>query len=287
MHAGHLKIMDALKEKAAQIKGQSVVVTLWPHPRTVLMPGKEIKLLNTLEEKQELVEKAGIDHFVVIPFDVNLSKLSAHDFIKNILLEKIGMASLVVGYDNHFGHNKEGDFEAISKISSEYGFDVLRLEAHFDNSERVSSTAIRVLLEFGDVEEASRLLGYYYKLTGEVVKGKMLGQSIGFPTANIEPPSYKMVPRVGVYAVNVNVDDHVFCGMLNIGFRPTVEKLALYKTIEVHLIDFEGDLYGKKITLNFVKRLRDEMKFNNLEELINQLNKDKKESLKILKEINK
>jgi riboflavin kinase / FMN adenylyltransferase len=282
MHIGHSHIMDALKQKAKKIKGETVVVTLWPHPRTVLFPGSDIKLLNTIEEKQALLENAGIDHFVVIPFDVNLSKLSARDFINEILVKKIGLKCLMVGFDNHFGHNKEGNFDVISKVASELSFEVVHLDAYFEGPERVSSTAIRVFLELGEVDNAARLLGYSYKLTGTVVKGKMLGQSIGFPTANIEPASFKMLPRVGVYAVAVDVDKGHYMGMLNIGFRPTVEKLTLHKTIEVHIIDFESDLYGKKITVNFAKRLRDEMKFRSIEELKSQLETDKRDAVEIL-----
>lgn len=284
MHIGHTHIMDALKSKAYKMKGESVVVTLWPHPRTVLYPGKEIKLLNTLEEKQMLIEKTGIDHFIVILFDIDFSKLSAFDFINDILIKKIGMHCLMVGFDNHFGHNKEGDFDIINDIASKLGFEVMHLDAHFEGTERVSSTAIRVFLELGEVDNAARLLGYSYKLTGEVVKGKMLGQSIGFPTANIESAPYKMIPRIGVYAVLVNAEGSQYKGMLNIGFRPTIEKFALHKTIEVHIIDYTGDLYGKKITVTFAKRLRDEMKFASIDELKMQLENDKKNSVEVLKD---
>jgi len=282
MHIGHAQIMKALKQKAKKIKGESVVVTLWPHPRTILFPGKDIKLLNTLEEKQAIIEKAGIDHLVVIPFDINFSKLLAQNFVKDILIEKMGLRCLVVGFDNHFGHNKEGNFNVLSKIASDLGFEVIHLDAYFEGAERVSSTGIRVFLELGEVDNAARLLGYSYKLTGEVVKGKMLGQSIGFPTANIEPAAFKMLPRVGVYAVAVDVEEGRFMGMLNIGFRPTVEKLALHKTIEVHIIDYESDLYGKKITVTFAKRLRDEMKFRSIDELKTQLETDKINAVEVL-----
>ncbi len=283
MHIGHARIMDAIKRKAKKIKGESVVITLWPHPRIVLFPGKDIKLLNTLEEKQTLVEKAGIDHFVVIPFDSNFSKLSAYDFVKDILIEKIGLRCLMVGFDNHFGHNKEGDFNTLNNIASELKFEIVHLDAYFEGVERVSSTGIRVFLELGEVDNAAKLLGYSYKLTGKVVKGKMLGQSIGFPTANIEPVLFKMLPRIGVYAVTVDVEEGRFMGMLNIGFRPTVEKLALHKTIEVHIIDYENDLYGKKITVTFAKRLRDEMKFKSIDELKMQLETDKINAVDVLK----
>ena len=283
MHIGHAQIMDELKRKAKKIKGESVVVTLWPHPRTVLFPGKDIKLLNTLEEKQILVEKAGIDHFVVIPFDFNFSKLSAYDFVNDILIKKIGLRCLMVGFDNHFGHNKEGDFNALNNIASDLGFEIIHLDAFFEGVERVSSTGIRVFLELGEVDSAAKLLGYSYRLTGKVVKGKMLGQSIGFPTANIEPESLKMLPRIGVYAVTVDVEEGRFMGMLNIGFRPTIEKLALHKTIEVHIIDYESDLYGKKITVTFAKRLRDEMKFRSIDELKMALENDKINTVEVLK----
>jgi riboflavin kinase / FMN adenylyltransferase len=279
VHKGHAKIIEALKKQAQNLNGDSVVMTLWPHPREVLFKGKEIKLLNTLEEKYSLMHQMGVDHFVVIPFDQAFSNLSAFDFIKEILVEKIGICCLVVGYDNHFGKNKEGDLSVIKKAASVLNFNVEHVPALFEDENRVSSTSIRVFLELGDIEKASKYLGYSYSLTGKVVKGKMLGKTIGFPTANIEASPIKIIPRTGVYAVTVNVGNDQFNGMLNIGFRPTVEKVLLHKSIEVHLIGFEGNLYDKEITITFAKRLRDEIKFGGLTELKSQIEIDKQATL--------
>lgn len=283
MHKGHAQIIQAMKNKARQIKGETVVVTLWPHPRTVLQPNNEVKLLNTLEEKQGLIEQAGIDHFIVITFDSNFSKLSANDFIKNILIDKIGMHCLVVGFDNHFGHNKEGNYDVIKEIALKFEFEIIHLPAYFEGPERVSSTSVRLLLELGEVDKAANLLGYYYELSGKVVKGNMIGRTIGFPTANIEPDALKMVPRVGVYAVLVDVKGINYKGMLNVGFRPTIEKYPLHKTIEVYIIGFNGDLYEKEISVTFVKRLRDEVKFAGIDKLKAQLEIDKLNTIDVLK----
>jgi riboflavin kinase/FMN adenylyltransferase len=265
------------------IGGESLVVTLWPHPRVVLYPGKEIKLLNTLEEKIALLEKAGINHLVVIPFNIEFAKLSAQQFISNILIDQIGMGTMVLGFDNHFGHNKEGDYKVVKEIADQLNFEIVHPPAVFEAGEKISSTSIRVFLELGDVEKASKFLGYQYSLTGNVVIGRKLGRTIGFPTANIEPDIIKMLPRTGVYAVWGFAGDEKYMGMMNIGFRPTVEKSSLHKTLEVHLINFEGDLYGKEITVTFANRLRDEVKFSGIEELKAQLNKDKAQTIELLK----
>jgi len=285
VHKGHLQIIQTLKDKAKEIKGESVLVTLWPHPRMILYPDKELKLLVTFEEKLLLLEQLNIDHLVIIPFDKEIARITAQEFIR-FLVEKIGMRYLVIGFDNHFGHNKEGNFNTIAETASQLKFKIIHLPAVFEESEKISSTNIRVNLELGDVEKTAQLLGYNYSITGKVVKGSMLGRTIGFPTANIEPSPVKMLPRVGVYAVMVNVEDKKYMGMLNIGFRPTVEKILLHKTIEVYIINFKGDLYDKEITVTFAKRLRDEVKFSGIDELKIQLEKDKEESIQILKGYN-
>jgi len=282
VHKGHKQILDILKSKASQIGGESIVFTLWPHPRVVLYPGKEIKLLNTFEEKKVLLEQSGIDHLAIIPFSKEFAQLSARQFISNILIDEIGMKTLVIGFDNHFGHNKEGDYHLVKEIASQLNFEIIHPPAVIEENEKISSTNIRVLLELGDVQKAANFLGYNYSLTGKVVLGRKLGRTIGFPTANLEPDKLKMIPRVGVYAVVVNVDDQNFMGMMNIGFRPTIEKTNLIKTIEVHLIKFDGDLYEKEITVTFANRLRDETKFSGIDELKAQLYKDKSETIRLL-----
>ncbi len=285
IHRGHSHIINTLKAKAKEIGGEAIIVTLWPHPRTVLFSQKEIKLLNTIEEKTELIEKAGIDHLVVIPFTKEISEMSADAFFHQIIIEKVGTKCLLIGFDNHFGKNKEGNYSAIKSEAAKMGCELIHPLPVFEGNERISSTEIRVLLELGEVEKAAKFLGYYYKLTGKVVKGRMLGRTLGFPTANIVPDEVKMVPRVGVYAVLVESENKIYQGMLNIGFRPTIEKEILHKTIEANLFNFEGNLYEKEITVNFVARLRDEVKFSGIEALINQLKIDKVNSLEKLRNL--
>jgi riboflavin kinase/FMN adenylyltransferase len=283
VHKGHKQILDILKNKASQTGGESVIVTLWPHPRVVLYPGKEIKLLNTLEEKKALLEQAGIDHLVVIPFSNEFAKLSAHQFISNVLIDAIGMQALVLGFDNHFGNNKEGDYSVVKEVADQLNFEIVHPPVVFEADEKVSSTSIRVFLELGEVEKAANFLGYPYSLSGKVVLGRKLGRTIGFPTANIEQDNLKMLPSVGVYAVVTTIGNKKYMGMMNIGFRPTLEKSLLHKTLEVHLINFDGDLYGKEITVTFANRLRDEIKFSGIEELKAQLNTDKAHTIELFK----
>ncbi len=284
VHRGHKYILSVLRTKAQLIEGEPVVITLWPHPRMVLYPEKQIKLLSTFEEKIHLLEKEGIQKVVVIDFDLNFSKIPAKEFIEMGLIKKLGMKSLVLGFDNHFGHNKEGKVDVVKEESQRLGFDVIKVNPVFEGEESISSTNIRLFLELGDIEIANTLLGYNYFVTGKVVEGDKLGRTINFPTANITVPEFKMLPRIGVYAVFVKIDGRLYKGMLNIGFRPTINQSIKTKTMEVHVIDFEGDLYNKDITLTFVSRIRDEVKFSGLDELKAQLELDKKRISKLLEE---
>ena len=282
VHNGHRHLLNVLKHKAFEHDGETVVLTLWPHPRMVLQPDKEIRLLNTLEEKTVLFEKEGIDHLVMLNFTNDVARMGAEDFVRNILLGRLGMKAWIIGFDNHFGKDRSGNYETIHALSTELGFSIEHPEASFQGPDRVSSTTIRVQLEMGDVEKAASLLGYQYTLTGLVIEGKRLGHTIGFPTANLQPAPLKMVPGIGVYAVWVDVGTKRFPGMLNIGFRPTFSSHTLYKSIEVHLIGYDGDLYNREITLTFVKKLRDERKFENIEKLSEQLEKDKQTVVTLL-----
>jgi len=276
VHKGHQKILDALKNKASELNGESVVLTLWPHPRMVLSPEKEITLLNTLEERTALLEKNGVDHMVELTFTHDVAQISAEDFVRNILVGRLGMKAWIVGFDNHFGKNRTGNYESTKKLANELGFSIDHPEAYFTGSERISSTNIRVLLEFGEVDKAAELLGYQYSITGKVIEGRKMGRELGFPTANLQPPVLKILPGIGVYAVWVDIGKKRYMGMLNIGFRPTISSQTLFKNIEVHIIDFEDDLYNREITLNFVKKIREERKFASIELLKKQLHKDKK-----------
>lgn len=274
VHLGHQQIIRRLRETAARTGGETVLLTFFPHPRMVLFPERAQLLLNTQEEKTALLEKAGIDHLVVHPFTREFSMLSSADFIQDILVGKLGTKTLVIGHDHHFGRNREGSFAHLKEFGPVYGFEVEEIPAREVEHTTVSSTKIRQALGQGDVETADALLGYRYMLSGMVVKGRQLGRSIDFPTANIRVDDpYKLVPADGVYAVYVNRLGQRFKGMLNIGMRPTID--GKERTIEVNILDFDADLYGENLTLEFVKRLRDEQKFSGLDALKEQLQKDR------------
>ena len=248
----------------------------------VLFPDHRQVLLNTLEEKTELLEKAGIDHLIVHPFTREFSMLSSKDFIEGVLVEKLGTKKLVIGYDHHFGKNREGSFEHLQRFGPVYGFEVEEIPAREIDHVGVSSTRIRNALQTGDVQTARAFLGYNYPLSGTVVKGRQLGRTIGFPTANLRVNDpYKLVPADGVYAVWVKRGNAVHKGMMSIGMNPTVD--GKERTIEVNLLDFDADLYGETLTLGFVQRLRDEEKFDGLEALKTQLAKDREMTLAVLK----
>jgi len=283
VHIGHRKILDRLQEVAERIDGETVLFTLYPHPRLVLTPDLDLKLLTSLEEKVELLEKAGLDHLIVYPFTQEFSRTSSLEFVRNILVNAIGAKKLVIGYDHHFGRNREGTFEHLKEFGPVYGFDVEEIPAQDIDHVKVSSTKIRQALLDGDVAKANSFLNSQFMITGFVVKGDRLGHQLGFPTANIELiDEHKLIPADGVYAVQAKRLDKVeiINGMCNIGVRPTVSGTA--KTIEVNLFDFDQDLYGEHMRLYFIDRIRDEIKFENLDALKNQLKEDEQRIRQIL-----
>jgi riboflavin kinase / FMN adenylyltransferase len=284
VHKGHREILECLKLKAIQHQGESVVITLWPHPRMILQPGtNNLKLLSTLEEKEHLLHDAGIDNLLILPFTMDFAALEPCDFIRQYLVEGIGVAHLVIGFDHHFGRNREGNYQKITECACKSGFTVEKLDAITTTHGVLSSTFIRTLLEEGRLDEANQALGYDYTLTGKVVGGSRLGRTIGYPTANIEPSeSWKLVPSVGVYAVDLMLGEEKLKGMLNIGFKPTVSSGESVRTIEVHIFDFDRDLYGKNLNLAFRKKMRNEKRFLNLEELKEQLVRDEQEARQVL-----
>ena len=284
VHLGHKKILSRVVEAAKDNDSESVVFTLWPHPRLVLNSNKgELKFLTTIDEKIELLEKTGIDHVVIYPFSQEFAKLTACNFIKQILVDSLNVKKLIVGYNHKFGKDQEGNFDNLSLCAKEYGFAIEKLDA-FENTEiKVSSTAIREAILNKNVMLANKLLGYQYFITGKVVGGSQVGRKIGFPTANIELyEDYKLIPANGVYAVWVHVNGAQYKGMLNIGVRPTIDGKNSRKSIEVHILDFDKNLYDKKITIRFVDRIRDEKMFENVNALTYQLKEDKKRILEIL-----
>ena len=284
VHKGHSKLLRRLQEKAKANDGESVVITLWPHPRLFL--GKDLdnlRLINTLDEKKILMEKAQIDHLVILPFNRELSQLSACEFTEQILVDKLHIQSLLIGYDHHFGRERKGGYDDLKSCSFQYNFELERIDAELVNGVKISSTKIREILLKGNIHIANEYLGYQYFIKGYVVGGNRIGQKIGYPTANIEVrESYKLIPCDGVYAVLVNIEGKTKKGMLNIGYRPTFDKYGSRKSIEVHLFNFEEDIYHKEIYIHFVKRIREEKKFDGVEELVNQLEKDKKAAKHIL-----
>ncbi|WP_320020000.1 bifunctional riboflavin kinase/FAD synthetase [Labilibaculum manganireducens] len=284
VHLGHRKVIRRLQELAQKVKGETVIFTFYPHPRLVLnTEDNGLRLINTLEEKKVLLEAAGIDHLVVYPFTKEFSKLTYIEFVEKILVKQLGMKYLVVGYDHRFGHNREGKYEDLKVFADQLNFKIERQDVLNMDAINVSSTKIRNAIADGDIQMANKYLGYRFFIKGDVVNGKKLGHTIGFPTANIDPQeSYKLVPKDGVYAVKVDVDDKRYLGMLNIGVRPTVNNQLDNRSIEVHILDFNQDIYFKNITIHFYQRIRNEQFFTSLDELKAQLAKDKLEVISLL-----
>ena len=283
VHLGHRQILSRLQQIAQQSDGESVVITFWPHPRLVLYPdnGDHLQLLNTFEEKAALLAQTGIDHLIRIPFTKEFSQLSSEEFIHKILIDKIQTKKLVIGYDHKFGRNREGSFEYLKTNAPQYGFELEEIPRQDIDEVGVSSTAIRKALLEGKVEISNQYLTYPYALTGEVVSGDKMGRTIGFPTANISVSEvHKLIPANGVYAINALINNHSYQGMLNIGYRPTVNGTT--KTIEANFFDLDKDLYGQIVTIQFIKKIRDEVKFSDMEALKSQLTKDKKLAIDIL-----
>jgi riboflavin kinase/FMN adenylyltransferase len=277
VHLGHRKVIRRLQELAHKVNGETVIFTFYPHPRLVLSEENNgLRLINTLEEKKVLLEAAGIDHLVIYPFTKEFSKLSYVEFVEQILVKQLGMKYLVVGYDHRFGHNREGKYEDLKIFADQLNFKIERQDVLNMDAINVSSTKIRKAIGEGDIRTANKYLGYRFFIKGDVVDGKKLGHKIGFPTANIDPQeSYKLVPRDGVYAVTVDVDDKRYLGMLNIGVRPTVNNQLDNRSIEVHILDFDQDIYYKNITIHFYQRIRNEQFFASIDELKKQLIKDR------------
>lgn len=279
VHKGHQKILKRIIDIAKSRNGESILITFYPHPRFVLQPGnKDLKLLNTLDEKIRLLENFGLDNLVVAPFSKGFSQMPALAYIKDFLVENFHPNTIVIGYDHHFGINRSGDIALLKEYQKIFQFQVEQISKETIEDIAISSTKIRKALLAGDIETGAQLLGHPYQLSGYVIKGEQIGRTIGFPTANIQlTVNYKLIPKTGVFAVLINVQGKAYKGMLNIGFRPTVEGNS--KTIEVNIFDFNKDIYGEEISITLVKRLRDEKKFKNLEALKKQITSDKKEAL--------
>jgi riboflavin kinase/FMN adenylyltransferase len=284
VHQGHREVISELKRISSVSGGDSVVFTFEPHPRIVIAPQEDsLRLLCTKDEKINLIGKIGVDHLVIYPFTKEFSKLSYTEFVTDILVGRMNISSLVVGYDHRFGQGRKGDYSSLESLSRSLNFKVEQLSQLLVDNKVVSSTKIRLALDEGDITRANHFLGYRYTLTGKVIEGKQLGRKLGFPTANIETfDRHKLVPSDGVYAVLVETGGKTYKGMLNIGVRPTVNYNADHKSIEVHIFDFDADIYNTDITLLFVEKIRNEQKFSDIVELQQQLIKDRVLALNIL-----
>ena len=283
VHLGHREVIAELKRIAHNTGGESVVFTFFPHPRMVVTPNEDtIRLLTTQEEKCLLLEELMLDHLVIYPFTREFASLAYTEFVKNILVDQMHICKLVTGYDHKFGHDRQGDFHALKILGDFHGFEVEQLDPLLVENVAVSSTKIRQALETGDVQKACHYLGYPYLLKGKVVEGRRLGREIGFPTANILPDDqHKLIPTDGVYAVLVNVGGVQYKGMLNVGSRPTVNTNVDHRSIEVHILDFSADIYQCDISVSFVERIRNEVKFGSIDQLKEQLILDKTRTLSI------
>jgi riboflavin kinase/FMN adenylyltransferase len=278
VHIGHKKILERITENTENGKYESLVLTFFPHPRMVLQEKSEIRLLNTIGEKIKLLEATGIENLIVHPFNESFSRLTAEEFVRTILVEKFQIQKIIIGHDHRFGRNRTANIDDLIAFGIEYGFEVEQISAEEIQDVSVSSTKIRKALNEGNMALANEYLGYNYFLNGTIVKGKQLGRTIGFPTANINiEEDYKLIPKIGVYVVKATINDESLFGMMNIGFNPTVD--GEKQTIEVHLFNFDKDIYDQNIEVSLLHYIRDEQKFSSIDALKAQLHQDKMDSL--------
>lgn len=281
VHIGHKKIIEKLLHNAEISNCESLILTFFPHPRMVLQEKSEIRLLNTLEEKTQLLQKTGLDNLIIHPFDEAFSRLTAEEFVLEILVKKFNIHKIIIGHDHRFGRNRTADINDLIIFGAQYGFEVEQISAQEIDEVSVSSTKIRNALHDGQIKLANQYLGYDYFLSGTVVEGKKLGRTIGYPTANIKiSEDYKLLPKIGVYAVKTTLFGKTVFGMMNVGNNPTVGGTQL--SIEVNFFDFEGDLYGQDLEIAIVEFLRDEQKFGSLDLLKAQLAEDKIKAINII-----
>ena len=281
VHIGHRKILERLINDAKKTGLRATVLTFFPHPRMVLQKDTEIRLLNTIQEKIKILEFIGLDYLIIHPFTLEFSRLSSTEFVRDILVNELKVKKIIIGYDHRFGRNRNANIQDLSAFGNTLNFEVEEIPAQEIDDVSVSSTKIRNALIEGDIKTANEYLGYNYMLTGDVKKGKGLGRQLNFPTANLFiAEEYKLIPKNGVYVVKSILNDKLYYGMMNIGFNPTVNGSS--KSIEIHFFDFKADLYEQNIQVDILERIRDEHKFNSLEELKAQLLKDKETSISII-----
>jgi riboflavin kinase/FMN adenylyltransferase len=283
VHKGHQKILKKLNSEANKAKLKSIVLTFFPHPRIVLNPRSNLKLINTIKERSELLEKSGIDFLITHPFDKTFSELSPEKFVKNILVDKLKIKKILIGYDHKFGKNRTAGIEDLKKFGLKYDFDVIEISAKEQNKVTISSTKIRKSIENGDFNKAKSFLGYHFNIEGLVIKGNAIGRTIGFPTANLDvSEDYKLIPKRGVYLIFSLIENKKVFGMMNIGIKPTLNNDR--ETIEVNFFDWEKDLYKKLIKVYVLDFIRDEQKFTSLIKLEEQIKLDKKTCLRLIDE---
>lgn len=281
IHLGHQALVKAVAEKAKEIGGRNLVITFFPHPKKVIT-GNDVKVLTTLDEKKILLKQLGVENLFIINFTKDFSKQTAEEFLKNYVINSIGVKEIVIGYDHHFGKGRGGNEETLKEMGNEFGFSVSVIDEYRLGGEVISSTKIREAVSSGDAVRANRFLGRRYSFSGTVVEGDKRGRELGFPTANIEiGDKEKLLPQIGIYAVKFFVDDESYNGLLSIGKRPTFYEEGRIIP-EVYIYDFNKDIYGRKVTVELVEKIRGEEKFNTAEELIARMNEDKKAGLKIL-----
>ncbi len=273
VHRGHQAIIKKLLNKAKHLKLNDLAITFNLHPRLVVQPGYNLKLLTTPDEKIQILEKLHVNHIYFLPFDKNMANLDAEDFVRKILLEKFDIKHLIVGFDHRFGKNRQAGYQELTLLGQKYGFTVEKVDPIIYNGEKISSSRIRKLISDGKIKQANELLGYNYFATGKVITGKGIGRKINFPTANILVHKLKLLPKFGVYAVKVHTDDFSGIGVLNYGIRPTISTDA-QPVLEVHILDFNQDIYNQPIKIEFIDRIRDEKKFASINELQAQIRKD-------------
>lgn len=284
VHIGHKKILEKVIQNTLSEKYESLVLTFFPHPRMILQERSEIKLLNTIAEKVNLLEQLGIQNLVIHPFDETFSRLTAEEFVKTVLVEQFKIHKIIIGYDHRFGRNRTADINNLIEFGEKYGFEVEQISAQEINDISVSSTKIRNAIQEGNMLLANKYLGYDYFLTGTISKGKQLGRTIGFPTANLKiEEDYKLIPLNGVYIVNSEINGQKVYGMMNIGHNPTVGGEQL--SVEIHYLNFDADLYDQKITVSILKRIRGEQKFASITLLKEQIEKDKTQTLSYIKDL--
>jgi riboflavin kinase/FMN adenylyltransferase len=274
VHIGHQKIIEKLIQGSKNSNCESLILTFFPHPRMILHEASSIKLLNTINEKSGFLKKMGLDNLVIHPFDIKFSNLSAEEFVKTILVDSFNIQKIIIGYDHQFGKNRAANIDDLIAFGDKYGFEVEQISAQEVDSVSVSSTKIRDAIANGTMAVANEYLGYNYLLSGKIIKGKQLGRTIGFPTANIKiEENYKLIPKNGVYIVKSIIQEKTVFGIMNIGLNPTVNGEDL--SIEVHFLDFDIAIYNTEITVSVIDRIRDEQKFSSIDLLKAQIQKDK------------